>query len=529
MEAADTLYAVAELAATGEEKAISVYSQPCLNFHRALLRLQRVIREADLGAELATEVGLLKRFRFLLCSTILPPKAIYDLLVSGRPSGKSSESVIGNVDIRAKFAEANECLRSVCALHQNPLVEAFLNHRPALNNNAVAVFHVPDAPFAPIVHKYLQQTPAFRIAGVSFVAASANELRGPRVYDLLVFCGAPQWLSYTDREYIFTAARAPELIVVCYSFMLSSELKFTPLDLERRGSDSPAIKFQIENEGAPDAQIDAKRETSLPITVEELIPRITLGAARSSELTPALGSTREEEISARLWLLGDSSAVFLEEPGESWMLEPKETGEGNDIQVRQNESLEPGQIIILTTSGAGDLIVPVANEMLGPAKDRYRQLQLNWKQRLRERIANSGAKAILNELRVLDAENLSEQNLFNWCSTDERKIGPGSDRTFEAVLQTVGLQSLAQEIISNAHALRSVRISAGHYLQTQLLAEFARADLEALRTKGAFAVHTSDGVASKTAYLLQERGSDLQPLVISRRSKPFHVGADLWR
>jgi hypothetical protein len=531
METTDNLYAVAELAATSEEKAIAVHSQPCTDFHYALVALQRAVRDADLGQEYAHEVGFLKRFRFLLCSTILPPKMIYDLLSARRLSKKSgANSLSGNPDIRGKSAEVDDRMGVLCELAQNPLLPAFLHHVPSLNTPAVAAFHVPDASFAPVVQKYIHETKDLRVSGVSFVAASANELRGPRIYDLLVFCGVPQWLEYTNHEYVLTAARAPEVVVVCYSFMISSSLEFSPVELESSHPKTARFKFRVESEGdlaRESAPIAVKTDSA--VTLEDVIPSVNLDAAAFAARLLSTNALREEEISARLWLLADNSAVYLEEPGEAWMLEPKDSGDGCDIQLRPNEALEPGQIIILTTSGAGDLIVPVANEMLGQHSDRYRNLQLDWKQRLRDHVSRRGLKAVLNELQALNAENLSEQNLTNWSSSDERKIGPGSDRTFYAVLQIVGLASSAEEIVRNAHTLRAVRISAGHYLQRQLLAEFQHADLEVLRTTGAFEVRTSDGVASKTAYLLEERGSDLQPILMSRRSKPFQVTEELWR
>ena len=107
-------------------------------------------------------------------------------------------------------------------------------------------------------------------------------------------------------------------------------------------------------------------------------------ASVSRELTRPSDGDLSEPVLARPAILAGNYAVLLPEDEDRlvWLLDPHAPSEHRVARVDVAD-LEPGHVIVLRTAGGGDLIVPIADDILGREAHRLREMQRKWKLQLR--------------------------------------------------------------------------------------------------------------------------------------------------
>ncbi|MEP7013727.1 MAG: hypothetical protein ABJC13_25685, partial [Acidobacteriota bacterium] len=165
------------------------------------------------------------------------------------------------------------------------------------------------------------------------------------------------------------------------------------------------------------------------------------------ESDPAATKHGHDAVEARLFLLGQGLAVFLDvsHRSKSLVIDPEADDEARVTRILSDEIL-PGKFLLQRTEGGGDYIVPLADKILGERAQPSRAMQSEWKGRLRAAVAESPQPDVNSRLmdvsvRLLDlgAHLADETNLRYWMSS--RNICTRDRRDFQAILRLVGLES----------------------------------------------------------------------------------------
>jgi hypothetical protein len=167
------------------------------------------------------------------------------------------------------------------------------------------------------------------------------------------------------------------------------------------------------------------------------------------------------------------------------------------------EELEPDDLILLTTHGGGDMIPPIADQIL-PNSKSIRDRQFQWKRALVKRIADQGSDRVISDLEALGAQRATRVNLTNWCSP--RLLGMSDfENDLRAVLKLVGMNNLFKVIGEGIKQLRAAHKSAGAQLQRKLRESLAGEPIGDVFEKG-FQGFGEEGGAEKTVFLVEQKG-----------------------
>jgi hypothetical protein len=170
--------------------------------------------------------------------------------------------------------------------------------------------------------------------------------------------------------------------------------------------------------------------------------------------------------------------------------------------------LEPGHLIIMTTSGGGDMI-PLVADMILKNSAAIRSRQNRWKSMLTEMVDREGFDSIIAKLERFGARRASTPNIRNWCSS--RHIGmEDPDKDLKAVLRLLGIESEFQYILDGIISLRSAHQSAGHQLQKVLRDSLVGTDLSEVFRHGFLNISKENSGPTKTIYMIDERGPDTE-------------------
>jgi hypothetical protein len=176
------------------------------------------------------------------------------------------------------------------------------------------------------------------------------------------------------------------------------------------------------------------------------------------------------------------------------------------VDMIDADSLEPGNLVLMTTSGGGDMIPVVADMILGDEAQKLRETQSRWKAALRMALYRTDAIEVSAQLKRLGAQKASPSNIRNWCSP--RSIGMESfDADLRALLQLIGMEVEYDNITDAIEKLRSAHTSAGFQLQRKLRASLHGKDFTGVFEKGWLEIR-GDGGAAKTVFLVEERASE---------------------
>lgn len=154
------------------------------------------------------------------------------------------------------------------------------------------------------------------------------------------------------------------------------------------------------------------------------------------------------------------------------------------IEKKDVLDLEPGDLIVLTTEGSGDLIASYADRYIGPRAGSYRELQQAWKRDLSDLIRDNGITEVIEMLKSESGFAISASNVRQWLGPTVH--GPGKERPllFDAVLK---LTNRIDKIGAHKEALDQIRdasMRAGHYLQSELRRKLVGMNLQLVLSYG---------------------------------------------
>lgn len=337
------------------------------------------------------------------------------------------------------------------------------------------------------------------------------DLRGGECFDAIIAFGPVNYFP----EFVYSAPRAYEILVLYYDFF-----RFR----------LPPKSYFIKNAtGQPDYEVaqtwhEISEETAL------ILPEIDWDRIKKEGLGAVPSERGPEDVEAKLFLLEGGKAVFVdvEEGSKALVIDPY-ADEGQNIMREYTKDIKPGMFILLRTSGGGDYIVPLADRILGEDQaTQVRELQRDWKQRLRSIVDTEGIQEVSSALLRRGSKLASEQNLRNWMSYRSIKTRERSD--FSAVMDLVGLHEKTDEYWEALRAIDQAHRMAGQHIRKLLIEKARRLDMGELVRMGTIVFELQDkDSGSLTAFRVLDISSDTTMVAPHQISQPFEVGDGLWQ
>lgn len=336
---------------------------------------------------------------------------------------------------------------------------------------------------------------------------SPSQLRGGHFCNMLAAIGPCRWFP----EHVFSAPRAAAVHVISPRWIRDS---WKPGPVFLHNSDKSGRKNRSHRIGAmPKVSGETRPENQSPTDlrpVDVLPPMPTFGGNRRPFAGESGGN--EETVPARLCHLIGQRAVFVaaDDGSSSLVIDTSETGHAAARRVPTSD-LEPGQYLLLRTSGGGDYIAPLADRIMGDLAEKRRSQQSEWKQRLISEATKRFGQVSRRELATrvsaeLQSQNLSQArpaNVHYWMSS--KCIRPRKIEDFIAILTFAGLEERSQELWSAMGDIDRAHRRAGHAIRRMLLHKIATASLEPLERDGemVFELGDEDG-GSLSAFQITE-------------------------
>jgi hypothetical protein len=338
----------------------------------------------------------------------------------------------------------------------------------------------------------------------AFDVLSVAQARDALGCERLIALGAASWFP----DHVFSAPRAPELMVVAYRW-IRSRWHSSPAFTDGRLASASQIDH---GEADPD---DAMDEPSYATDWSEVTAQ-AIGGTEASEAP--------DTVDARTFVLHGGQAVLLDTADGAYALViDLEADEDSRVQRVPAGNVQPGMFLLLRTEGGGDYIAPVANRILGPRADPCRAAQRDWKERLRTEVRRTTLFQGSLRLVELGSKIADEQNLRNWMW--ERSICTRDKEDFAAIMRLVGLDDKTDLYWSMMGEIRRAHRQAGARIRRQLLAQVKTADLDRLRREGQlnFVLPDADG-GKLTALRVEARSPSTVGVPESRVGRPFLLG-----
>ena len=187
----------------------------------------------------------------------------------------------------------------------------------------------------------------------------------------------------------------------------------------------------------------------------------------------------EEYVSARLFQLEGEIVVPLDaaERAKATVLELTHE-EDDPVQRIPVSRIEAGMFLLVRTGGGGEYIVLVADGVLGAHATRAREIQRDWKDRLRRKVRQNSLHQVVQQLKDYGSKRANDVNVRNWMSYTSIKTEDPED--FRAIMKLIGLADRCEDHWNTMELIDSAHRRAGHLIRQQLLEEVRKTDLQDL-------------------------------------------------
>lgn len=344
--------------------------------------------------------------------------------------------VYGGDEAGALGGEATAAGRSVAELEDAPLLDAILD----IAGNGGRVTNgvlLPIAEYTGAVREYVGRN--------DVEVLSRHDMAGLEPLGRLIIIGPLYW--YEDHQFVLTSPRAPQLVVLKWAWYRERPPAATSLE-GSRGAAGIRVRPLPVMQSAFQVSADDERTTVDWRSV-------------SNELSGHGDGDLAEPVLARPAVVAGRHAVLLPEDGDRlvWLLDPHAPPEHRVVRVDVAD-LEPGHVIVLRTSGGGDLIVPIADEILGDEAPKLRELQHRWKVQLRSWVRqHRTVRRAAAELRRLGCSKANPQNLQNWLG--DRSLRTEDRGDWQVLMDAASLSEEAEAVWRAMAKLHSAHSEAG--------------------------------------------------------------------
>lgn len=492
-------------------------------FCLALKKFKRLLNEAAEGDYWRDFLYTLRRYQFELCASPLPfntPSAS-DYTNLANLQKQLSQLKVSYPDLSLPASELLNQLETLSKSSSNPLLDRLLPiclSMDKYNKPKNIALLLKESRLIPPVEELISQINL--INPIKLIVAS--QLRRLVCYDKVIIIGSPYWFP----NYVLTAPRTYEIDIIHYRW-IRSKWKEEPVFI---GSAS----FEQSSINAKSPKTEAKAKADREIINLQLEPKdILLPTIEWNDISKTISclylsdnDNDREDIEAKLFLLeGSRSAVFLDRDSKAFVIDLQEEANSrvNRIPV---DDIEVDMFILLRTSGSGDYIISVANQILkksGQDIEEIRNLQQEWKSRLKLAVKCQGLPTVSQNL-VKQGSKIAknELNIRNWMS--EVSIKPRDKKDFEAILRIIGLENRFNEFHEAACLLDQAHRSAGKHIRKLLLQKVYSSDLTQLEQLGSmeFELEQVDG-GSMTAFRVVDIAPEIHDVPVSKIAQILEI------
>ncbi|WP_243153085.1 DrmE family protein [Sporotomaculum syntrophicum] len=473
----------------------------------------------------------LRRYRFKLCSAplrfshpaVIAPGTIENMSRLLKRLQLTYPGIASKArdlfDMASKLAQSNE----------NPLLEYLKVLVNSQNSYKIALL-IKDSSLTKHVEKVFSEHYALRKVQM----LGTSQLQGGNLFDWLLVIGPARWFP----EYIFDSPRASEIHLIRYNW-IKDRWKREPAFLEYslHASQDPVSGDLEVNSVLKEPRDLSEMEYNEPA---ELLPTINWDDINARlNLSTSQDDQTQEYVEARLFSLVGEGVVFLESSEKSKALVIDLEGDESEEDIDGNESgsrvkrirvkdIHEGMFILLRTSGGGDYILPVADRILGDKAGQAREMQLYWKELLRDVVSKRGTTETSVALKSRGAVKASVTNVRNWMST--KTIRPQNYEDFEAIMSLIGLKEKVLDYWEVAIAIETAHRQAGHYIRNLLLKKVLHSDLSELEKTGRMDFELEQGDGGKlTAFRVEGFSPGLYTVPASRLGHYFERDEYAWQ
>ena len=352
-------------------------------------------------------------------------------------------------------------------------------------------------------------------AGARIHVGTSQLLAQEEVYQRIVAVGPSRWFTEA-----LGAPRAPHVNLFRFSWVRDQLAPAAMLVGSRSKSRG------LHGTGAPTESGERSEADELP--EDFLEPRVAWGQIHESVLKAASDEGQaSEEIEARLFLLADSHAVYVEaeEGAKSYVLDP--TAELDErVVLLPADELAVGMFLILRTEG-GDDRTALADKIMGAHATVLRERQRMWKERLRQQIRTSGPVEVVRRLRAGGSTRASRANLRNWAASRSMRTRDYAD--FLAIMRLIDQESKVPRIWEEMGRIVSAHRQAGQHVRSVLIRRMEKADLTSLEADGRLDFEAPDlGGGTLTVFRVEEVSPEPRLIPENRVDRPFALEAELW-
>ncbi|MCL6477513.1 MAG: hypothetical protein K6T65_03780 [Peptococcaceae bacterium] len=417
----------------------------------------------------------------------------------------------------AHLEELSLCLKTLVESGTNPLL-GFLTGLFGRNGMKGAALLLKESRLIPATEKIIHP-----VIDNPVDCINIQQYRGPKCYQAVVVIGPARW--YPD--FVFSAPRAAEIHLVSYKWIMD---KWEPRPVFAASFNDSGEKGSVRQGVDSKSGIPESRalQAGTYIDCDEMLPVINWDEISSGisikHFQDGTGAGYET-VEAKLFLLEGLAAVFLDENAKVLVIDLDED-EGDDDKEEAKvkripaTAVQEGMYLLLRTSGGGEYIVPVADQILGVHARKARECQKHWKMLLREQVNSKGTQTVANLLKFLGSVKSNETNVRNWMG--ERNIKPADYNDFEAIMKLIKMEKDAPEYWKLAEAIDEAHRKAGFHIRKLLLKQVLSADLNVLEKTGRmdFVLEEEDG-GSLTAFRVTGISPESYTVPLAKVGHPF--------
>jgi hypothetical protein len=330
---------------------------------------------------------------------------------------------------------------------------------------------------------------------IQLAVCKSNELRDHPRIDCVFYIGSMRSLRRLDEEFLIRAPITDEF----HFFELSQTGAIQNAGLDVFALD-PARRFPI-NKALAIGNVDGiKSKTSTQVADDEF------EGDQSTDTDEILNDgDADRAVDSFRAILGGGFGANLGTESDVFIAHCRKAGPSlicTKIEKKDVLDLEPGDLVVLTTEGSGDMIAPYADQIIGAQAQTFRDLQRAWKRELAELVNRIGMEQVIDELRATPDCDISEPNLRQWLG--QTIHGPRSESLFIAILtllRRVDKIEIHKEALSR---IRDASVRAGHHLQSELRRELEEKNLTPVLSEGYMEFRLDANGPAKTIFELQK-------------------------
>jgi hypothetical protein len=522
------------------EKGITlvvVDSKITQNFSNSLMNFHNHLKDVDILDSWLPLVSVMKRFHYLLVSTMLPPEIIRELSKSKNTfQDEENKARRAGEDTQELFKSLiNDYLAVLTHLKENPLWNGFIKHGPKFTNKSFGpeiLFNCHSYSLLDSMDNFLTRKTQINNRGKLYDIETNTKIKsGNRTYKSIVITGTAKWLDRDRHLHLLAAPKSDRIFLFSHSHF---DLKIPALSRIpfNNGQENLTIPTKVINFLNNEPSLSQTTSKNKP----EELSHFTIPKFNPKKVEEGIHKARNaldeenEDTEAYRYLLAGEKLLHQETEGIFFQLEYTNEGQGincSDVSKKDADEIDEGDVIIIATDGGGDMIRPVADEILmesGRLED-YRSLQSTWKKKLRELHDNLGHEYLMRRLKD-EGVAVQNANLRYWISS--RCIGPGDDKVFGGLLKFLGFPEQSENIKEATRVIRNAHTKAGRILAGKLRDSIKGQSLEQLFELGEQRFSRADIEGSQTAYLVEKRFPETSCIPSNLIMKIIEIEGDTW-